>query len=202
MQQAIDFRDESEALYDLLKPLEENDFARQTLFKDWTINDVLGHLHHWNWAADCSLQDGDAFQAWVADAMAEAAAIGIRGVEAKWLDGLCGTELLQAWRAYYLEMSERFEAADPSQRVNWAGARYECAFQHHREVDGNLVTCTGSLRSARCAASGHGSHKECGTAGHQHLRLDIQEPWRKPARRCTSCVADSAVRGKLGMEQR
>ncbi len=54
LEQAIDFRDESEALYRLLEPLSDEDFTRSTLFKDWTLNDVIGHLHLWNWAADLS----------------------------------------------------------------------------------------------------------------------------------------------------
>ena len=121
LEQAIDFREESEALYALLEPLSEEGFERQTQFKDWTTNDVIGHLHHWNWAADYSLRDGDAFQAWVTELMPEVAAHGIRVVETRWLEGLAGRQLLEAWRNFYLEMSERFEAADPRQRVKWAG---------------------------------------------------------------------------------
>lgn len=121
LEQAIDFREESEALYALLEPLSEEDFERQTRFKDWTLNDVIGHLHHWNWAADYSLRDGDAFQAWVNELMPEVTTHGIRTVEKRWLEGLRGRKLLRTWRNFYLEMSERFEAADPKQRVKWAG---------------------------------------------------------------------------------
>ena len=34
LQQAIDFRDESEALYRLLEPMSGQDFERATLFKE------------------------------------------------------------------------------------------------------------------------------------------------------------------------
>jgi len=121
LEQAVDFRQESEALYHLLEPLGEEDFERQTLFKGWTLNDVIGHLHHWNWAADYSLRDGEAFQAWVTELMSEAAVQGLRAIENRWLEGLKGRQLLETWRNYYLEMSERFEAVNPSQRVKWAG---------------------------------------------------------------------------------
>ena len=62
IQQAIDFRDESEALYALLEPLKDEDFERATQFKKWKINDVLTHLHIWNWAADLTLKDSAAIE--------------------------------------------------------------------------------------------------------------------------------------------
>ena len=62
MQQAIDFKDECDGLFTLLEPLSDADFQRTTLFKDWSINAVIGHLHVWNWAAETALQDPDEFQ--------------------------------------------------------------------------------------------------------------------------------------------
>ena len=56
-QQPLDFRDESEALYRVLATLSDADFARPTQFKQWTVHDVVSHLHAWNWAADLSLRD-------------------------------------------------------------------------------------------------------------------------------------------------
>jgi len=58
---AEDFRAESEALYALIKPLAEAEFDRKTAFKGWTINNILRHLHVWNYAAELSLRDGKAF---------------------------------------------------------------------------------------------------------------------------------------------
>ena len=121
LQQAIDFRDESEALHGLLEPLSNDDFERPTLFKGWTINDVIGHLHMWNWAADLSLQDGDAFMAWMATALKSFASGGLREFERSWLNGRQGKALLKEWRAFYLPMSDRFAAAEPKTRVKWAG---------------------------------------------------------------------------------
>ena len=70
-QQPIDFRDESDALYDLLKPLSDADFERKSQFKDWSIHDVISHLHAWNYAADLSLSDPEKFttlrDGWIAD---------------------------------------------------------------------------------------------------------------------------------------
>ena len=122
IQQAIDFREESEALYQLLKPLKDEDFQQVTQFKGWTINDVIGHLHMWNWAADLSLNDSDGFDKLLASIIEELSSGGtLRNFESKWLDGLKNRELLEKWRSFYIEMSGRFEVADPKKRVKWAG---------------------------------------------------------------------------------
>jgi uncharacterized protein (TIGR03084 family) len=121
-QQPADFRAESDALYDVLAPLSDADFARTTQFKGWTINDVVSHLHAWNWAADLSLRDPEAFATFRTRLLAE---IGkgrrLREVEAEWLDGSTNHTLLDTWRTFYTAMTERFAAADPKRRVGWAG---------------------------------------------------------------------------------
>lgn len=120
--QPSDFRDESEALYELLAPLPDDDFERRTQFKGWTIHDVVSHLHAWNWAADLSLSDPDTFAGFRDGMIAE---IGkgrpIVEVEKEWLDGARNRERLEQWRTFYLEMAGRFAAADPKKRVQWAG---------------------------------------------------------------------------------
>jgi uncharacterized protein (TIGR03084 family) len=120
-QQVIDFRDESEALYRLIGPLGDADFERPTQFKAWTLNDVVGHLHMWNWAADLSVQDPAALEDFLARVMGSVGAGGLRPFERDWRDGLGGEALREAWRAFYLPMSERFGEADPKARVKWAG---------------------------------------------------------------------------------
>ena len=42
LQQAIDFREESEAVFTLLDGLDDRDWDRKTQFKAWTINDIVG----------------------------------------------------------------------------------------------------------------------------------------------------------------
>ena len=61
-EQVRDFQDECDALHALLEPLAERDFGRTTQFKGYTIGDVVGHLHHWNVAADLSLRDEAGFR--------------------------------------------------------------------------------------------------------------------------------------------
>ena len=48
MQQASDFLAESEALEQLIAPLQANDFAHPTGFKSWTYETIMRHLHFWN----------------------------------------------------------------------------------------------------------------------------------------------------------
>ena len=121
-QQPIDFRDESTALYELIAPHDDDVFELETQFKQWTVNDVLTHLHVWNVAADLSLKDADAFTAFytrVATAVQQGNSL--RPFERSYLNGLRGRALLETWRDYVVEMTDRFAAADPRKRVKWAG---------------------------------------------------------------------------------
>jgi len=119
--QVIDFREESAALYELMRPLDAERFGTATQFKQWTFNDILGHLHLWNHAADLSLTDAAAFQAFIGEVFQYVASGSLRSFERQWLNGLCGRELLNQWHGFVLEMAERFGAADPQARVKWAG---------------------------------------------------------------------------------
>jgi len=122
LQQAIDFHEESEALFALLDTLEDQDWERKTQFKGWTLNDVLAHVHFGNHLADLSLRDSAAF----VDFMRSFSSSGRQGnghlgFTHAWLAGLKNRLLLHRWREFYQEMSERFVVANPKQRVKWAG---------------------------------------------------------------------------------
>ena len=122
IQQALDFRDESETLYQLLAPLSDADFERPTQFKGWTLHDVVSHLHAWNWAADLGLHDPTGFVDFRAKLLAEMGkGRRIRAVESDWLDGAKNRARVEQWREFYVAMAERFAAADPKQRVAWVG---------------------------------------------------------------------------------
>ena len=49
--QSEDFKEESISLYEILQDQKDEVFSSKTQFKDWTINDVLYHLHVFNNAA-------------------------------------------------------------------------------------------------------------------------------------------------------
>ena len=121
MQQAQDFCDESAALYAVLEPLTEDAYTVPTLFNDWTVNDILQHLHHFNIMADLSLNEPDRFVAEYARIKALREKVGFVESSNECLGGIKGRPLLEAWRAYYEEMTPRFAAADPKKRVKWAG---------------------------------------------------------------------------------
>ena len=121
MQQATDFLDECEALYALIAPLDETAFEQQTLFKRWTINNILRHLHMWNIAADLSLMDEAAFTQMFRDLMGGAKGIRFTEAEAAYLDGLSGHDLLEAWIDRARETAAHFAKADPKARLKWVG---------------------------------------------------------------------------------
>ena len=120
--QPTDFRDESQALHDLLAPLSDADFDRPTRFKGWTIGEILTHLHVWNQAADTSLTDAPAFVAYITDFnRRRAAGASMREIERALVAPLRGRALLEAWRATFERVAVHFAAADPKARVQWAG---------------------------------------------------------------------------------
>lgn len=119
--QPRNFCEESDALCALLDPLDEPAFDTATQFKGWTINDVLQHLHYFNWMADLSLHEPERFTAEYAELAKLRANEGLVAATNKRLDGLRGRALLDTWRDYYRAMTERFLKADPKQRVKWVG---------------------------------------------------------------------------------
>ena len=121
LQQALDFRQESDAVFTLLDGLDDQDWGRKTQFKEWTLNDIIAHLHMGNYAADLSLQDTNAFPDLVKEFAAGSQQYGRLAFTHVWLNGLRDRALLQRWRYYYLEMTDRFAAADPKKRVQWFG---------------------------------------------------------------------------------
>ena len=121
-QLAIDFYEESEAIYKLLEPIGENDYDRITQFKDWTINHVVGHMYMGNWGTDLTLKDGAAFEAFAAALLkALASGVTLRQFEDKELDGLKGRALLERWRELYIKLSKQFETIDQKMRIKWIG---------------------------------------------------------------------------------
>ena len=122
LQQAYDFRDECNAVYSILENLKEQDYEMPTQFKGWTFNNVIGHLHVWNYAADISLKDGDEWKNFANSAMqALGSGSSMNEFEQTITKGIKGSELLSMWKEYYTDMTERFAVADPKKRVKWMG---------------------------------------------------------------------------------
>ncbi|WP_417514266.1 TIGR03084 family metal-binding protein [Minwuia sp.] len=122
MQQAEDFRAECDGVKALIAPLSDADFEKKTAFKDWTINDVIGHLHMWNRAAERSLNAPDEFNEMLQGVYAHREKGGtLPQFEYKWRNGMSGRALADAWAETYVEVADAFAAADPSQRLPWGG---------------------------------------------------------------------------------
>lgn len=122
MQQAHDFREECDVLAELLAPLAQDGWARETKFKDWSVDDVLAHLHFFNVAADLSLTDTAAFDALFAKLFkAVGDGTGHLAFSHAWLGNARGRDLFETWRDFYPGMAARFAATDPEARLKWAG---------------------------------------------------------------------------------
>ena len=121
LHQALDFRDESEELFNLLEGIDDSAWARETQFKRWTPNDIVAHLHMGNYAADLSLKDSGEFKAYAHRFAESARKVSHREATNAWLGGLHNRGLLEVSRAFCHEMADRFRVADPKQRVKWFG---------------------------------------------------------------------------------
>jgi|TARA_B110000211_G_scaffold132775_1_gene152269 uncharacterized protein (TIGR03084 family) len=111
-QQAADLREEGEELKRVLDDLEESDWSRVTPFKNWTVNQVVQHLHGSDKMAVLALKDADGFAA--AKAVPKVVGATMSPTEE-------GAVLRDTWWAYFSEMCELLAGSDPKRRVPWFG---------------------------------------------------------------------------------
>ena len=122
MKQATDFLEDSRQLFDLLRDKTEKDFQLRTQFKNWTINDVIGHLHIFNFAANLSLKSSTKFEKFfipINKALHEGSSL--VNIQKPWLNGLTGQALLEAWWQEAQRAAQNFKNTDPKLRLKWAG---------------------------------------------------------------------------------
>lgn len=116
MQQASDLRAEGDALYELLKDLDEETWERNTPFKNWTVNEVVTHLHSTDRVAVFALSDSDTFRKMVRE-----------GAREIWRQAdnqsaiASGPALCEQWHGYLGELCDLLEGIDPALRVPWFG---------------------------------------------------------------------------------
>ncbi len=111
-QQAADLLEEGHSLKALLDDLSPDDWQQPTPFKQWTVNQVVQHLHGSDRMAVLSLKDADGFKAAVSD----------RKIVGELMNPtLTGAELLDTWWAYFSEMATLLGDSDPKRRVPWFG---------------------------------------------------------------------------------
>jgi uncharacterized protein (TIGR03084 family) len=118
-EQVADLRAEGDELYEVLQSLDAADWSRTTTFKDWTVYDVLAHLHISDHLAITTLNSAEDLEALLHDV--QSSDLPMAAYTRQWLGDVTGPELLDRWRNLFAEMSERLAAADPEQRLAWAG---------------------------------------------------------------------------------
>ena len=122
MDQALDFLEDSRQLFNLLLDKSDENFKIETQFKNWTIDDVIGHLHIFNFAANLSLKSSKEFEIFFSQ-IDEALKIksSLLDIQNLWLNGLVGQDLLNAWWKETRSVSKNFKIIDPKLRLKWAG---------------------------------------------------------------------------------
>ena len=120
--QATDFREESTALFNLIADLTDEQLLQPTLFKQWSINDIITHLHVWNHAAYISLQSDQLFTEFF-DKVQENMTAGrtMRQFEPEVIDHISGRDLVAEWHSYFSKIAHDFSECDPKKRLKWAG---------------------------------------------------------------------------------
>jgi len=117
--QVSDLRIEGEELSALLSSLDAADWDRTTTFKNWTVYDVVAHLHFSDHMGVTTMRSSDAFKALVADV--GRSELTLAAYTRRWLGDVPAAELLSRWRDLFADMCDRLQAMDPEQRLTWAG---------------------------------------------------------------------------------
>ena len=122
MQQAHDYLAEVEELSNLLCEQPESIFLKRTLFKSWTVNDVIGHLYMFDLAALKSLQNENEF-AKIYSKVSAHLDQGMSLLESQYpfLKELSGKNLFEKWYNNSKKLGAAFACADPSVRLKWFG---------------------------------------------------------------------------------
>src|SRR5262245_55697044 len=107
--QAIDYRDECDALHALLVDVDAARWSQATQFKRWTLDDVLGHLHMFDYAARLTLESPQAFTSfWDSVVHSLAAGRSMADYARVWLRGCRGPELLQRWHDFSRQVADDY----------------------------------------------------------------------------------------------
>lgn len=120
--QAVDFRAEAEDLHGLLVKLLDHDWERPTLFKQWTVNDIVQHLHDSDLMAAASVAGAEPFAAYQAGRQArmDSGLTHMLATRQKMGD-LTGRRLLAQWFATMANLCDKLSAMAPDVRLKWAG---------------------------------------------------------------------------------
>ena len=122
VQQIADLRAEADEFDRLLAGLRDDDWRRTTLFKGWTIDDIVQHLHIGDRMGLAAATSDAAFSALFADIQARRAT-GLSRLDEtrKQLAGLTGRVLHERWRVTLQELCDALAAKPADARLKWAG---------------------------------------------------------------------------------
>jgi uncharacterized protein (TIGR03084 family) len=120
--QAEDFQAEANELHALLATLDEKDWQRATLFKEWTVNDIVQHLHDGDLSASASVAGPEAFNR-LRDQIQAARDTGLTRVQEtrQRLGSLTGKRLLERWHATMVDLCDALSALPVNARLPWFG---------------------------------------------------------------------------------
>jgi uncharacterized protein (TIGR03084 family) len=120
--QAADFRAEVDDLHALLVTLTDGGWDRATLFRQWTVNDIVQHLHDGDLMAAASAEGPRQFAQFRAERQASLDS-GLTRVQAarQRFDGLAGVRLLERWYAQARGLADKLSAMTSDTRLKWAG---------------------------------------------------------------------------------
>ena len=122
LNQANDFYNESKDLYKILINLPIKELETKTLFKDWTFNNIIRHLHVWNYASNLSLLGGSEWENFSINVNEYIkSGKGLREFESFFLNSLEGKSLLEVWKNFYQVVFKNFKDENPKRRVKWVG---------------------------------------------------------------------------------
>jgi len=119
---ADDFRTEANDLHALLGTLNATDWDRATLFKGWTVNDVLQHLHDGDLMAAASVAGPEPFDRLRMEVRARRDQGMSRIQETRYrLGHLTGQRLLEHWYAQMTDLCDKLSLLPASARLTWFG---------------------------------------------------------------------------------
>ena len=118
-QQIEDLRAERDELDALLASLRPGDWQRVTTFKQWTVWDVIAHLHLADHMGMTSLAGEAPFRQLMREM--RDSGLPMAGFARRWLGDVSGPELASRWHALLTRLCDDLAAADPDIRLPWAG---------------------------------------------------------------------------------
>ena len=122
LKQAIDFKSESDYLYNLLLKQTDLDFNKKTQFKEWSFNTIIRHLHVWNYAANLALTNNNGWRKFSKNLdIAFNKGKNLNDFENDFTKNLKGLSLLDTWKNVYEKTAKKFSSENPKKRVKWIG---------------------------------------------------------------------------------